>query len=230
MLTMTPKTGMPKPETRGFLSKMELFKNVPALLLAGLEARMREKKYAKRESIFLEGDPAEFIWFVKEGHVKEVIHSMGGRDMILAMVGPNGLFGTSAFMGDAHLCQAIAETDATVVAFPVKDFLAFMDKCPAVGKAVIAKLSKLLRQSKEMQTFDQESVEKRILHVLINLVEEFGDTIPLTRKEIADMVGTTVESSIRTFVRLEREKLVATERGRIIVRSVQDLADRMEEL
>jgi len=230
MLTMTHKTGLPKTDARGFLSKMELFKNVPPLLLAGLEPRMREKKYAKRESIFLEGDPAEFIWFVKEGHVKEVIHSMGGRDMILAMVGANGLFGTSSFIGDTHLCQAIAETDATVVSFPAKDFLAFMDKCPSVGRSIIAKLSKLLRQSKEMQTFDQESVEKRILHVLLNLVEEFGDTIPLTRKEIADMVGTTVESSIRTFVRLEREKLVATERGKIIIRNVQDLVDRMEEL
>jgi len=230
MLTMTHRTGLLKTETRSFLSGMEMFKNVSTILLAGLETQAREKKFNKRESIFLEGDPADSVWLVKEGHVKEVIHSASGRDMILSMVGAGGLFGTSAFSEPEYHCHAIAETDTKVVCFPLRDFIGFMEKCPGVGKAVIMRLSKLLRQSKEMQTFDQESVEKRILHVLTNLVEEFGDTIPLTRKEIADMVGTTVESSIRTFIRLERDKLVATERGKIIVKRVQDLIDRMEDL
>jgi CRP/FNR family transcriptional regulator len=79
-----------------------------------------------------------------------------------------------------------------------------------------------------MQTFDQESVEKRTLHVLLSLVEEFGNTIPLTRKEIAEMVGTTVETSIRTFSRLEEEGLVSTSRGRIVIKDVKELEERME--
>jgi CRP/FNR family transcriptional regulator len=89
-------------------------------------------------------------------------------------------------------------------------------------------LSKRLRQSKDMQTFDQEPVEKRILHVLVNLVAEFGNTIPLTKREVAEMAGTTVETCIRTFSGLEKAGLVSGSRGKILVKSVQDLADRME--
>jgi len=73
-------------------------------------------------------------------------------------------------------------------------------------------------------------VEKRILHVLVNLVSEFGNTIPLTRREIAEMAGTTVETSIRTFSRLEEEGLVSTSRGRIMVKDGQKLRDRIEEI
>ena len=81
-----------------------------------------------------------------------------------------------------------------------------------------------------MQTFDQESVEKRILHILVNLVAEFGNTIPLTRREIAEMTGTTVETCIRTFSNLEKEGLVSSARGKITVKSVRTLIDRQEEL
>jgi CRP/FNR family transcriptional regulator len=81
-----------------------------------------------------------------------------------------------------------------------------------------------------MQTFDQESVEKRILHILVNLVAEFGNTIPLTRREIAEMTGTTVETCIRTFSNLEKEGLVSSARGKITVKSVQDLIDQQDEL
>jgi CRP-like cAMP-binding protein len=79
-----------------------------------------------------------------------------------------------------------------------------------------------------MQTFEQESVEKRILHVLADMVLEFGNTIPLTRREIAEMAGTTVETSIRTFSKLEGEGLVSTSRGRIFVRDGARLRDRVE--
>lgn len=93
---------------------------------------------------------------------------------------------------------------------------------------MIAQISDRLRRSKDTQAFDQETVEKRILHVLKELVEEFGTTIPLTRREVAEMVGTTVETSIRTFSRFEDEGLVATSRGRILVKNLKDLADRLE--
>jgi CRP/FNR family transcriptional regulator len=124
----------------------------------------------------------------------------------------------------------VAETETTVVALPMQDFIALLDKFPEVGKAIVFHLSRRLRQAKDMQTFDQESVEKRILHLLVNLVAEFGNTIPLTRREIAEMTGTTVETCIRTFSNLEKEGLVSSARGKITVKSVQDLIDRQEEI
>ncbi len=217
--------------TKSFLSTLEIFRKIPSAQLAEIERKMVEKKYAKGESFFLEGDPAEHVWFIKEGHVKAVIHTANGRDLTLCMVGANNMFGTCCcFGGGSYPCHTMAETETTVVSLPMQEFLNLMEKYPEVSKAVVTQLSKRLRNSKDMQTFDQESVEKRILHILVNLVSEFGNTIPLTRREIAEMTGTTVETCIRTFSTLEKDGYVSSARGKITVKNVQDLVDRLAEL
>ena len=232
MLSIRPDTNRrPLMPVKSFLSTLEIFKKIPPAQVAEIEKKMAEKKYSKGESLFLEGDPAESVWFVKEGHVKAVIHSAGGRDQTICMIGANNMFGTCCcFGGGEYPCNTLAETETTVVSLPMKDFLDLMERYPEMSKAVVAQLSKRLRQAKDMQVFDQESVEKRILHILVNLVTEFGNTIPLTRREIAEMTGTTVETCIRTFSELEREGLVSSSRGKITVKSVQDLMKRQEEL
>ncbi len=216
--------------TKSFISTLEIFKKLPPSHVAEIEKNMVEKKYAKGESIFLEGDPAENVWFVKEGHVKAVIHSTNGRDQTLCMIGANNMFGTCCcFGGGKHPCNTVAETDTIVVSYPMRDFLDLLGRYPEMSKTIVGHLSARLRQSKEMQSFEQESVEKRILHVLVSLVSEFGNTIPLTRREIAEMAGTTVETCIRTFSALEKDGLVSSVRGKITVKNVQDLIDRQEE-
>ncbi len=229
MLTMTnSKREWAKPAPRSFLATMDIFKKVPVAALQEIEKRMVERKYLKGDTLFLEGDPAQSVWFVKEGYVKAGNTAASGRCQTLCMVGPRNMFGTCCCLGGGEYpCQSVAESDVTVVYLPMKDFMDLLSRYPEISTPLIAHLSLRLRQSKDMQTFEQENVEKRILHVLLNLVKDFGTTIPLTRREIAEMAGTTVESSIRTFSKFEEAGLVSTTRGRITVRSTQDLADRM---
>lgn len=216
---------------RSFISTLDVFRRVPADQLPAIERKMVERKFAKGETIFLEGQPAAHVWFVREGHIKAVIHSVSGRDKTLCMVGSGSMFGTCCcFGGDVYACHTIAETEAIVVSYPHKDFLRLLEAHPSVSGAVVNHLSLRLRQAKETQAFDQQSVEQRILHVLVNLVAEFGNTIPLTRREIAEMAGTTVETCIRTVGRLESEGLVSGSRGKIVVRDARALAARMDTL
>ncbi|HUO56787.1 MAG TPA: Crp/Fnr family transcriptional regulator [bacterium] len=215
--------------SKSFVSTLEVFKKIPVSHLIEIERKMVEKKYAKGESLFLEGDPADNVWFVKEGHVKAVIHSASGRDMTLCMIGSRNMFGSCCcFGGKTYPCHGVAETDTTVMTYPMGDFLGLLDKYPELSHAVVEGLSRRLRQSKDMQTFEQESVEKRILHVLINLVGEFGNTIPLTRREISEMAGTTVETCIRTFSGFEKDGIISSARGKITIRNVQELIDRQK--
>lgn len=231
MLTTThQKPGLLKSLPKSFLSAFRMFKNIPDSILREAEKEASQKRYAKGVSLFLEDDAAECLWFVQEGFVKEMIHSVEGRSFTLSLAGPGGMVGTGSFVGGGYGCHAVAETDATVVAFPIRIFQDLMGKCPGMAREVVAQISRLLRQSKDMQTFAQESVEKRILHVLAGLAEEFGNTIPLTRREIAEMAGTTVETCIRTFSRLGEEGLVSTGRGKIILRNAKDLAERIQQI
>ncbi len=231
MKTMEKKREVRLTTPRSFLATMDIFEGLPASQLAELGRRLVEKKFAKHESILLEGDPAEFVWFVKSGHVKTQTHAASGRCQTLCLVGPGKMFGSCCSLGKGqYVCQALAESDVTVVSCPMDDFLSILSKNPALASKLAVQLSHRLRHSMEFQVFEQESVEKRILRVLVDLTAEFGLTIPLTRREIAEMVGTTVETSIRTFSKLEEEGLVATERGKITVPDLDELTDRLDEI
>ena len=231
MLTMTKTRAYDfQTKKKGLFSTIELFKAVSINTLRDLENQIIERKFAKRETIFLEDDPAEFVWFVKQGHVKEVHHSADGRSNTLCMVGANGMFGVSAFEGGNYGFHSVAEDEATVFSIPIQSFQDLMSRYPEMARAVVSHISKLLRRSKDMQTFAQERAQKRLLHVLLEMVRDFGNTIPLTRKEIAEMAGTAVETCIRVFGRLEDEGLIASVHGKLMIKNVDDLKERMEEL
>ncbi len=233
MLTTKANLLATKPglKSKGFVAAMDIFKKLPPVRLAEVEKKMVEKKYAKGEVIHLEGDPAESVWFVKEGHVKAMVYTPNGRSVNLCVVGSKGMFGSCCCFSKAEYpCQGVAETDTTVYAFPMKNFMELLNEFPEMSRSVVEMVSKRLRHSKGAQVFEQESVEKRILHVLVDMVEEFGNVIPMTRREIAEMAGTTVETCIRTFSILEEEGLVSTERGKITVINVPGLTERIEDI
>lgn len=216
---------------RGPLGGMEIFRRLPKETLREIEAKVVERKFPKGTTILLEGEPADRVWFVKEGHIKAMTQGANGRTQTLCMVGQNGMFGSCCTLGGGHYpCHVEAETDVTAVSLPMADFKLLMERHPQVSRALAEEMSRKLNESKKTQSFDQESVEKRILHNLIGLVREFGNTIPLTRREIAEMAGTTVETSIRTFSKLEADQLVSTTRGRITVKDVALLVERLEKI
>ncbi|HVZ79260.1 MAG TPA: Crp/Fnr family transcriptional regulator [bacterium] len=209
---------------------LDIFKSLPFAQQSELEKKMIERRFKKGDTLFLDGDPADQVWFVKEGHVKAQACSPNGRCQTLCMVGPKSMFGSCCSLGGGtYPCHSVAETDVTVLSIPRADFIGILGRHPSVTLAVADQLSQRLSRSKETQTFEQESVEKRILHVLATLADQFGNTIPLTRREIAEMAGTVVETCIRTFTKLEAAGLVACTRGRILIRDMQKIIDRMEE-
>lgn len=228
MTAMTKEKSQTK--TRGAVAALSILKKLPPALALEAQRKLVEKKCAKHDSVFLDGDRAAFAWFVKEGHVKAVTHAANGRCQALCLAGPGRLFGACCSLGrQDYVCQAVAETDATVVGLPMDYFLGLLARCPEFAAEVMAQISERLRHAKQSQVFEQESVEKRILRVLMDLVGEYGQTVPLTKREVAEMAGTTVETCIRTFSRLEEEGLVSTERGRITVKRMEELEDRLDE-
>jgi CRP/FNR family transcriptional regulator len=58
-----------------------------------------------------------------------------------------------------------------------------------------------------------DSTERRLAQVLVGLSEKFGKTIPLTKHELAEMAGTTVETTIRLLSQLKRDGVLKSSRG-----------------
>jgi CRP/FNR family transcriptional regulator, nitrogen oxide reductase regulator len=231
MLTMTKTRPLayPRPKMNP-ISTMPLFKNISFHDSLEVEKNAVERKYAKGKSIFRQDDRAESVWLVREGFVKKTHCFQDGRSQIISMMGANGIFGVSSFNGGDYGYDCVAQMDATVISFPIQFFNELMEKYPAIAKETISKISILLRRSKDMQIFSQESAGKRILHILLEMAGVFGKIIPLTRREIAEMAGTAPETCIRTCVRLEKVGLIKSGHGQITVVNVEDMMSWMEDM
>ena len=68
-----------------------------------------------------------------------------------------------------------------------------------------------------------ERVEQRLVSVLLMLSAKLGPTIPFTRQEIADMAGTTIETTIRTMSILRDRGIIRSVRGKVIILDEQKL-------
>ena len=187
-----------------------------------------ERRYGKDEYIFFEGDPPEALYIVWAGRVKLLRHSREGRDVVLDVMGPNRLLGEMAvFEGAPYDFTAQAMEPTALITIARQDFLALLRRFPQLSLAVIAELGRRLRSASDLvHSLAVERVERRVARVLLKMADAAGKPtdgggtlidVTLTRQDVADMAGTTVETAIRTMSRLRRQGMLDTKRGRVVI-------------
>jgi CRP/FNR family transcriptional regulator, nitrogen oxide reductase regulator len=197
-----------------------------------------ERQYQKDDYIFLEGEAPEALYIIRSGKVKVLRHSTDGKDVVLRVGGPGHLLGTVAvFDGGGYpgTAQVIEECTALVIAR--NDCLTLVNRYPVFALAVISDLGSRLRSSAEqIRSLAVERVEQRIARVLLKLAETAGTDspegrvieMPLTRQDVADMTGTTVETAIRVMSKFRRQELIKTRRGKVVLvetAALQEIAE-----
>jgi CRP/FNR family transcriptional regulator len=194
-----------------------------------------ERQYAKDDYIFLEGEAPEALYVVKSGKVKVLRHSPDGKDVVLRVAGPGQMLGTVAtFDGSGYPGTAQAIEECSLLVVGRNDCLTLVTRFPVFALAVIADMGVRLRSSAEqIRSLAVERVEQRIARVLLKLAETSGsDTpegrvieMPLTRQDVADMTGTTVETAIRVMSKFRRNGLIRTRRGKVVLLDAEALAE-----
>jgi len=201
------------------LSEGELEEVVAPLLL--------EERFREDEFLFYEGDPPQGLFILKAGKVKIIKHSSRGKDVILRLIGPEEMFGeVAAFDGRPYPASAQALEDSTVLHLPQRDFLQLLLGYPSIALRVIEDLGRKLRDANDLiRALTTETVEKRIATVLLKLAEKVGRSeergirlrIQLSRQDLADMAGTTIETAIRVLSKFTKDRLLVKEGKYIII-------------
>lgn len=206
------------------LAQFPLFRTLPQTELKDLAMTCELRRFRKDETIFEEGQPAEAVWIVKRGWVSLVKGTpQGGVATIFAMTPAEPLCGISAFERGTYSSTAIASTDTELITIPAEAFSRLLDRYPALARQVLAICCQRIRRMAEAISLAQAPVEQRIAYVLLRLRRTFGKTIPVTHQELAGMVGTRWETSIRTLSAMKRHGWVASSRGRITVLATRNL-------
>jgi CRP-like cAMP-binding protein len=187
--------------------------------LAGVS---RLKTYAKGDSIFAEGDASEFFSVVVSGRVKIVKMTPAGKDVILEIFGTGDPFGAvAAYEGRPFPASAIALEDTACLLTPRTAFFALLEQHPSLVRGLLLGLTqRLVELTNRLTEMTGGRVEARIARLFLKLADNIGKpaadgtVIPmaLSRQELADLTGTTIETCIRVMSRWGKDEIVRTEK------------------
>jgi cAMP-binding proteins - catabolite gene activator and regulatory subunit of cAMP-dependent protein kinases len=188
---------------------------------AAVEPLCRMRGYDKGDTIFLEGEPADRIHFLYTGRVK-IVKAAGSRDIILEILGPGEPIGAvAAFERRAYPAAAIAIEPSGVLSIPEREFFQLIERRPEMTRSLLGGLTLRLMMLNKRLADMTGSAESKAARLLLTLAERLGErqgkgaliSMPLSRQELADLLGITLETTIRLMSRWQKEDLVRTEKG-----------------
>ena len=217
------------------LEKIGIFSGLSPGDAEAIAPFFRRERRRKKEVIFSEGDPSRWFYAVLEGKVKITKLSQEGKEMIIEMIGPGEVFGgIAAIRGLPYPANALAMEDCLLLKISREDLLGILGRFPALNLSIFQELGVRLERSHEtMKQIALDNVMSRVASLLLTLAGRSGKKTPegttiglkLTRQEIAEMVGTTVETSIRTMSRLKKTGVITEKEGGILIRDMERLKE-----
>ena len=210
---------------------MPLFSGLSHEHLTEIMAISEKKTYKKGELIFSEGDVGKGFYVVEAGKVKIFKLSFGGKEQILHIYGQGKPFGeVPVFEGKNFPASALALINTELLFFPRVDFVNLISKNPSLSLNMLAVLSRRLREFTVMvENLALKEVPARLASYLLVLSTEKGNsnvvTLPVSKNQLAGLLGTTPETLSRIFNRLSGENLIEVDRAQITILDFDGLSE-----
>jgi CRP/FNR family transcriptional regulator len=213
-------------ETVSLLERVPIFSGLSADEIAELAKVAVPRTYDAGQVVFREGDSGDTCFVVRSGAVK-ITREHAGRTIALAELRAGDMFGELAmFGGEERSATAQALEQTAAVGLLAGDIRRLLMGNPDIGVKMLEAMADRVRATNQRlanQSF--QTVAGRVAGVLIQLVdarraEGAGATdilVEATQADIAQLAGASRESASRFLATLEREGLVTTQRGKVIV-------------
>lgn len=183
-----------------------------ALARAG---RMRDLK--RNETLFAAGEPVSSCATLVSGALKVATMDAEGREQILALIHPAGFVGEFFRPFAEHDVIALSDSRLCVFAGPTMEQA--IDAYPALARALLRRAQEDLHASRVLQALTGKASGKaRVAALLLGFGQAASDSpchpaaqfdLPLSRGEMANMLGLTIETVSRQITVLEREGAIA---------------------
>ncbi|HEX7057301.1 MAG TPA: Crp/Fnr family transcriptional regulator [Bacilli bacterium] len=191
--------------------------------VAELHAVAQSKHVAKGEMVFQEGESCDSLFVVSEGIIKISKLSDEGKEQIIRFMFPGDFFGQfSLLLQKKHYANAEALEPSVICIIHRRDFIQFMENKPKVTYRFLLAVSERLHQADDwMGAISLLEVERRLAKILGLFYEQLspGDNVvklPVAKKELAALIGTTPETLSRKLAWLEEQGIISLERRNMI--------------
>ncbi|MGU3663993.1 helix-turn-helix domain-containing protein [Methylobacterium sp. A49B] len=209
-ITLHPSSRVTANATGGGKLGIALFAGCPELIGTPFA-------YAREEEIYGEGEEAEFVYKVVSGAVRAHKVLNDGRRQITGFHLPGDLFGLEQGEMHRHTAEALSETQ--VLIFRRRGVERAATRSAEVACQLWAMAASGLRHAQDhMLLLGRRSAVERVATFLMEVDERLGGTgtfaLPMTRRDIADHLGLTIETVSRTFSQLEEDGALLRTGGR----------------
>jgi CRP/FNR family transcriptional regulator, cyclic AMP receptor protein len=155
--------------------------------------------FAKKQRIFVQGDPSDAVFYIQKGKVKLTVVSEIGKEATIGILNEGDFFGEGCLTGQPlRLCSATAMTDCSVMRIDKKSMVEVLHREPAFSDTFVAYLlTRNIRYEEDLVDQLFNSSEKRLARILLLLAHFGKEGVPeivipkMSQESLAEMVGTT---------------------------------------
>lgn len=184
-----------------------------------------------QEIIFRQGDASAWLYIVRAGQVKLSVAGPDGHAQIMRIAIAGQLIGYDTIDELHHPYTATALTPVRLCGIRHRDLLRVLEQNLEVSRRMVQLLNQELAQAQALiHILGQKSSAEKIALFLLSLVPAHDRSepraempLPLSRQEMADMLGLTVETVSRLMAELKRERVIEAPRGHIRILDRQRL-------
>lgn len=209
------------------LRQLPFFKDLTDEAISEINTLFRDQGFAASDTIYFAGDSAAKLYVVAAGKVKLSRPALTGQDVVLDLLLPGDFFGSLPVLGEnTHRNTAQAHTTACVLTITADDFRSILQRYPQVSFVLLEIVSNRLREAREViHQLSASPVESRLAATLLKLASKVGEErdgewliqLPLTRQDLADMTGATMETVSRIMSQFRKQELIRSGRGWVAI-------------
>jgi CRP/FNR family transcriptional regulator len=215
------------PSAEELLRTTPIFSRLSSTDRHSIAAVSTVKHFARGETIFEQETPSEAFYAIASGRVKIFKLMPNGKDLILEVFGPGDPLGAvAAYMGRPFPASASALEDTTCVVIPRPAFFRLLEQNPSLVRGLLLGLTtRLVELTNRLAELTGGRIEPRFARLFLKLADQMGRTerggllipLALSRQELADMTGTTIETCIRIMSRWGKQDIVRTEKDGFVI-------------
>jgi len=203
------------------LKQVALFADLASSDLRSLGDHFDTELVESGQCIYQFGDLADRVYILKSGRIKVTRASSDGKEFILYFISPGEIFGELAITGmERRSGTATVVDDAFICTIDRRHFESFMMRHPAVSLDV-ARVIGCRKERTEKRVLDliSKDVRTRLANILAELARDYGTRdsrgvcidLRLTQSDLAQLVGSTRETTSTVFNEFRRSELVDSE-------------------
>jgi CRP/FNR family transcriptional regulator, nitrogen oxide reductase regulator len=224
---------MPRDTLSPMRTAEELLRTTPIFSRLAVEDRRKiaevatVREFARGEPVFEQEAPPDAFYAIAAGRVKIFKMMPNGKDLILEVFGPGDPLGAvAAYLGRPFPASATALEPTTCVLIPRPEFFRLLEQHPSLVRGLLLGLTvRLVELTNRLAELTGGRIEPRFARLFVKLAHEMGRPerggtfipLPLSRQELADMTGTTIETCIRIMSRWGKDDIVRTEKDGFVV-------------